>query len=223
MPETFATLFTDHVLHSFDKQLHFADLHGRHAWDFQLSEGTITFARTISYRIQVLGTEDNVSRTWLWGWANDASPIPADLLIAAEQLREFGDEHSISELTVPQQPLDRLDGHNVGLIACGFADAQAYYRCPYHNGALYVLISDSSLYLPTDSEPLRVQSVITQCLSAFSIEDQPRAIASYLRQKNYSVSESVNMLNVYRSSMEIMEIEFDHQGRIIEMEMKISV
>ncbi|MEU0371356.1 DUF6882 domain-containing protein [Streptomyces sp. NPDC006283] len=58
-------------------------------------------------RISLLGTFDVSDRSWLWAWANpgfQGSPVAR----AAEQLREYGQAHGLSEFT---DELVQLAGH----------------------------------------------------------------------------------------------------------------
>ena len=145
MPIYFHDMFTQYVMSSLDKQLRLADKLGEGSWSSDLRKGTITFEDVGSYEVQILGTEADGSETWLWGWANTASNLPDSLLQVCEKLRQYGEQHSITQLTIAKQPLDDVNGHVVGMIASGFAKSQAYYRCPYDGGALFVLITDPTL------------------------------------------------------------------------------
>ena len=182
MPTSLDELFTRYVISSFDRQLQLGDLHPDGNWEFDKARGELTFDGTTAYRIQVIGTEDHVNGTWLWAWANEASGLSGDIVHAAEELRACGELHDIAELTEPTASLDELNGHTICLIASGFCDARAYYRCPYENGSLFVLITDDALDVSVNDDLIRAVAVIPQAIAAVEIEDQRSAIDAYFQQ-----------------------------------------
>jgi hypothetical protein len=214
MPTAFDSLYTEFVISSFDKQLHLADAHGEDDWSFNMTDGQITFGDSVSYRIEILGTEDHVGETWMWGWANKASEIPDRLLCAVNELRSFGDEHDIRELIEAKLPLEEIDGHTVGLVAAGFAKGKAYYRCPYKNGALFVLITDDQLEFFVADQLVRALVIIPQAISALEIRDHRAAIAAYLRQQGIEVMEDGGNLVVQGEREPLLTAEFDELKRL---------
>lgn len=221
MPTTFDALYTEFVISSFDKQLHLADVHGEHDWGFNMTDGQLTFDGSVSYRIQILGTEDHVGRTWLWAWANKASGIPDELLRAANDLRSFGDAHEIRELAEAKAPLDDLEGHTVGLVAAGFAKGKAYYRCPYKNGALFVLITDDKLQFSVPNRLVRALTIIPQAISALEIRDHRTAISAYLRQQGVEVTQDGGNLVVPGEREPLLTAEFDEINRLTKLESRL--
>jgi hypothetical protein len=154
----------------------------------------------------------------MWGWANKASNIPNELLTVANALRSHGDKHAITQLTTAKLPLNILAGHTVGLIACGFANGKAYYRCPYENGALFVLITDPGLKLSVENRIARATRVIPECISALEITDQRGASAAYLRQHGLEVVEEGGKLLVYGDDQPVLSAEFDEMNRLTKIE-----
>src|SRR5262245_17159005 len=114
----------------FDRQLHLNELVGNLDWDVDLTAGVLNFGDRSRWSVQLLGSESQASRTWLWAWANP-SGLPGELVQASLALRQFGEENGIPELVEPQIPLEKVNGHLLSLIACGLTDADAYYRAPY--------------------------------------------------------------------------------------------
>ncbi|MFE1745055.1 DUF6882 domain-containing protein [Coleofasciculus sp. H7-2] len=78
---TFADLFLKHPAASFDKQLYLGDMLRNHDAQFKLRTGTITFNKSLS-SIQILGTESEVTDTWLWG-AKEEGNISDDFMQAS--------------------------------------------------------------------------------------------------------------------------------------------
>jgi Family of unknown function (DUF6882) len=219
---TFDSLFTDNVINSFDKQLRLADAHGDDAWGFDKANGEITFNKSVAYKIQILGSEDHVNKTWLWGWANKASKLPDNLLLVGNELRSLGEKHAITQLTTAKLSLDVLDGHTVGLIACGFANGKAYYRCPYENGALFVLITDDKLQLPVENKVVRATRVIPECIAALAIKDHRAATTAYLRQNGFDVIDNAGKLVVRADGKPVLTVEFDKMNRLTKVESQVT-
>lgn len=213
MPTTFDELYTEFVMSSFERQLQLADLHGSDSWDFDMDRGEILFNDAVPYKVQILGTESEESRTWLWAWANTASQIPESLLRAAGDLRSFGAEHGIAELTEEKLPLDRADGHTIALVGLGLCNAQAYYRCPYDGGAMFVLITDESLPVKADKSLLKVSLRIPQAITDLEIPDQKAATIAYCRRRGIAFEEHDNGLNV-TDGQSTLTIEFDELKRL---------
>lgn len=218
---TFDSLFNDFVIGSFDKQLRLAVAHGEDSWGFNMTSGEITFNKSVTYKIQILGSEDHVSSTWLWGWANKASKIPDSLLHVGNELRSLGEKHTITQLTTAKLSLDVLNGHTVGLIACGFANGKAYYRCPYENGALFVLITDDKLQLPVENKVVRATRVIPECISALEIKDHRAATTAYLRQNGFDVIGDAGKILVRSDGQPVLTVEFDKMNRLSKLESQL--
>lgn len=219
---TFDNLFTQHVMSSLDKQLRLADLlDNKGTWSTDLRKGTISFKDVGTYKMQVLGTESEGDDSWLWGWANEASNIPTALLNVADNLRDYGNKHSIEELTQAEQSLDDIDGHQFGLIASGFAQAQAYHRCPYNGGALFALIMDPTLKLTVENDLVRATTVINQAVSTYDMHNQNIAIDAYLTYLGLDVYSSNDTKYAQRDDETVMTITFDKNNRMTKLESTI--
>lgn len=131
-------------------QLHMAELVGLSDWHIDLATGMFSIGNQYQWHTQLLGLESEAIGDWLWAWANAESNIPTHLLVASLALKAYGEQHGIPELTTPQLSLDQIDGHTLALLATGICETNAYYRCPYDGGALYVLIMDESFPNCTD-------------------------------------------------------------------------
>lgn len=160
-----------HRFASFDKQLHLANLVGEQGWHLDLSTGLLSFGNGYIWHVQILGTESDQDRTWLWAWANEGSNIPPSHLQAALRMKALGEEQQIPELTTPILQLGDIDGHRLAMIASGVCQANAYYRCPYESGSAFVLIQDERLPKPPEPPLARIALVFPQGISAIEIPD----------------------------------------------------
>lgn len=217
-----SALFLDHAAASLDKQLSLGDMLGEHEWTFDMQSGKITFTsgRLLSrvrrtFAAQILGTESEVSNTWLWSWANTQSEIPARMLYAANRLKAKGQNEGIPEFTDPSFPLNTITGHQVAMIASGLLAADCYYRGPYENGAIYVLIKDPSFSRPKYDPRERIAEVFPQLLSAFDIVDHKRALLAYFGFYGLHPAEKGDMVLASSPGGELLLAEFDKTNRLV--------
>jgi hypothetical protein len=202
------TVIVYHLAPSIDKQLHLTELIGNKSWFVDLQKSLISFGNQYHWRIQVLGTESEVSGTWLWVWANTSSNLPNHLLTASLVLKAYGEQHKIPELTTPQVPLDQVDGHSLALIASDICEANAYYRCPYEGGALFVLIMDENFPKCHDPPLQRIATVFPQAI-AFEIPDHKLAFTCYLDYYGLSHEQEDRRIVVKENGEAVLSATFD--------------
>lgn len=207
-------LFLQHVAASYDKQMLLSDLIGGNDWQFDMTAGTLSFGSEHTFRIQLLGTESTHSNTWLWAWANEASGIPANLLVASEQMKNVGRQHAIHEFLHPDWDLtDRLNGHMLSMIASGVCNCNAYYRGPYDGGALFMLIRDPAYWQPVSKPLLRVTTLFPQLVSNIPINDQQTAFRHYLAYYGAQVEEKGSEMTA-QLDKDVITASFDQHRRL---------
>lgn len=196
-------------------------LTGDRDWFFDLDIGLLFFDAKCRWQVQVLGTEAEHARNWLWAWANTGSNIPAHLLQASLTLKAYGEEHGIPELATSQLPLDQIDGHTLALFASGICEANAYYRCPYDGGALFVLIMDENF--PEDPTPPlhRLATVLPQAIASLEITDHRLALTGYLDHYGLSFEQVVDKIVVKENGEPVLTATFDGQKRLTNLEAQL--
>jgi hypothetical protein len=111
------------------------------SWSADLAAGTLTFVfpdRGITAPVQFLGSYAPDSRTWLWGWANEA--MPAHVTTAASTARDYGIQHRISALTNPKMVLPEPSlADDLASLPVELADLAGLYHGPGSNGAIAFL------------------------------------------------------------------------------------
>lgn len=211
----FLELFSSLAGAAMARQMAFADFLGERSWAVDLTAGTVTFGEDLTYPIQLIGTESYVNDTWLWAWSNP-SALPPPLLETALQLREYGQQQQIPELTNSTYALDVADGHRLTMVASGLVRKTVYYRGPYENGALYFLI----LGLPADVfAPVPVEracTVISQVIDAFEL-DHRRLVETFLHEQGFALSTVGDGLHAVRDDSSSLDLVFDTAGRITEI------
>ncbi len=210
-------LFERHAAASWDKQQALTALIGEHSWQLDTQNGVITVNKRPGFPAQVLGTESDVSNSWLWGWANKVSPLPEKLLASARELRAIGEKESIVELTQPQISRDNVDGHYLSLLASGLCNADCYYRGPYDNGAVFVLISAPAVRQKMDDSAAHLASIFSQVISTFEM-DHRSALRSYLQFKRYAVRETPTEMIGRSNRGGELKATFDEAGRVEDLD-----
>ena len=202
---------------AFDRQLLLADLIGDLPWVYNLRAGILSFGDRYHWKAEVLGTESEESRTWLWAWANEASNIPAQQQTASLRLKTLGEGHGIDVLTEPVISLEHGNGHAFASIAVGEGLGKAYYRGPYVGGAVFLLITDERLQFNVDEPLQRILAVFPQAISAMEIADHREALRSYLKYYGLEPVDEDNALILRRQGRELLRAEFDEFGRLREL------
>lgn len=185
MSSAFDDLFTKHGAAAYDKQVYLQAQFGKTGWAFDLNTGVLAFRRPhegpLQLNVQVLGTESDDDKTWLWSWAND-SGVPPTLTALALQLRQLGDAGNIEEFTSATLPITpQVNAARISLVASGVLRAGAYFRAPYPRGAAYLLIKDSK-YKRSVTRPIqRVSKAFPLFLSKHFVADQRAAFVAYLK------------------------------------------
>lgn len=214
----FLTHFTQHVGLAFAKQLALADYLGKTGWEADVLQGTITFTERGTFPAQILGSESQVSETWLWAWAN--APLVADLdparLRDAERVRAYGEEHAIPALTQPTFPFAEVaDGHMLSLLAVGICGADCYYRGPYTDGAAYFLLYD----VPIPGLPLPVERIATTIARVIALYpvDHGALLRGFFDAMAFTLTEHGSTWQAVHADGRALTITFDDAGRIAEV------
>lgn len=121
----------------------FADIVGNRDWNVDFERCEIAFGDQI-YKIRFIGSESNVSDTWLWGHANvnnfgeEATRFSAEVLSA-------GLEWGLQAFSEPSFELDEtFNGHTLSIAACGaVGENLCYYGCRHDNGCAFMAITDA--------------------------------------------------------------------------------
>ncbi|MDR1798194.1 MAG: hypothetical protein LBR44_12320 [Clostridiales Family XIII bacterium] len=109
-------------------------------WFVDFGDGTIRFGER-KYPVQFIGTESDVSHTWLWGVEN-VNGYPEDVLTVVNQFFNPFVLQNVPDLAKTHLRLSgAVNGHFIASIMAAMAKPPfCYYRCPYENGAAFVLV-----------------------------------------------------------------------------------
>lgn len=221
----FITAVVPHMGIAFERQNFLLDTIGEdHDFTFAMDTGKIVFNKKLSFSAQILGTESHYDQSWLWGWANEASGIPPNLLQAGNKLKSYGQKHQIDALMHAEFYLDEFhNGHFIGMMSSGLFKANAYYTIPYEGGALYVLIKDSSF--PADRcDPLqRIALTFPQLIGNLTVPDHQQAFKYYVKAHNLTISsETDTKIIVAGSNNQQLMAQFDDRSRFTGLKGKLN-
>jgi hypothetical protein len=101
------------------------------------SEGAVA---KVTADIQFVGSISIVSDTWLWSWANDS--VDPELAASMVTVRDYGNEHGFSQLTVKKWHAHEVDGWEMTAIAALLLKARGAYRSPAEDGFTFMVMTD---------------------------------------------------------------------------------
>ena len=111
-------------------------------YDYDLQAATLTFSnggdRKVVADMQAVGTTG--THDWLWSWGNSHLPITASE--ALTQVRAFGAENKIEELTsasVKNRDLEAL-GWSLTAVSVRVLGGVGAYRAPSKAGSLFLIL-----------------------------------------------------------------------------------
>lgn len=202
---------------------------GDNRWDADMAAGTLTFtsnsddARQLVTRAHLVATIAPGPRSLLWAWAHPQGD-PAGV---AAQLRDYGAQHGIAELSETELPFpEDADGdaewitraaHTVGAVAVELTGRAPYYLAPVGGGTYAVFLLDAPL------PPLTVASattVLPRILSGLALSDARTAVWDAARLAGWNLTwadESFSGATV-ADATGTATFRFDEQARITNIE-----
>lgn len=174
-----------------------ADALGEHRWDADMAAGTITFTanadptRQLVARAHLIATIAPGPRSMLWAWAHPQG----DPQGVAAQLRAYGAEHGLADLTTPEVPFP-ADGagdedwiaqaaHVIGGVAVELTGRSPYYSAPVGGGTRAVFLLDAPLAPLTVSDAV---IALPRILSGLSLPDARTAVWDLARLAGWTLT-----------------------------------
>jgi hypothetical protein len=216
MNAAFESLFVQHAMSSYAKQLALLDAVGEAgSWNVHLGQGTLTLDDTM-YHAGLLGSYSSQDRSWLWSWANPSmDSLPDRVTAVANQMRALGASSAIPLLRDATTPaLEEDDCHRLAMVAVGLSPGcGAYYRGPYGGGAAYILIQQP---VPVDLSVIRLQRVVMECVTNFRFPEGAHhdAVTSFFQSVGLTIERSEPTIIVASGNDGTIQITLDEQGRV---------
>ena len=204
-----------------EKQLPFYnDVVQDRGWGVDMDRGTITFGDDYEFPMQILGTFSFSSQTWLWAWANEASQIPKNLLKDSLELKKYGEKHQIPFLTSSTFDFSEDELHQIGLIASGMFDADAYYLADYGQGVMVITMTSETIKSHQKNTVAQVLTNFPQFISYFEVNHK-KAFCSYLDFKGFEWKQEDNEITTTQGKNSIKAV-FDEQSRLVDLKGNLS-
>lgn len=206
-----------------------ADALGDHRWDADMAAGTLTFtanddtSRQLTTRSHLVATIAPGPRSLLWAWAHPSG----DPQGVAAQLRAYGEQHGIAELTSAEVPFPAdasgdedwiaQAAHTIGGVAVELTGRAPYYSAPVGNGTRAVFLLDAPL------PPLTVADAVValpRILSGAALSDARTSVWDLARLAGWTLTwtdESFSGAEV-ADATGTATFRFDDQARIAGIE-----
>lgn len=184
---TFLDLLNQCAFQAFERQTRLSTLIGDRAWLLDTELATITFGDDFTFPVQFLGTESEITNTWLWADANSKVPFPSTSLELCRKVRAIGCKFGLEEFDNDHFPfvdeVGKPTGHTLAMVASTLGGASCYYRGPHENGAVFVAISDARIDERPDLDRESFIEAFNNLL--WQPGDMKKRIVSYLSAKGY--------------------------------------
>ena len=183
---TFQELLDNCAFQAYERQSRLAALVGDRDWLLDTELATIKFGDDLVFRVQFLGTESEITNTWLWADGNTRVPFPPASLDLCRKVRVRGRSAGIGEFGIDSFPfveeVGKPTAHTLAMVAVSMGGADAYYRGPYAAGAVFVAINDPRI----DSQPDLDREGFVDAFNNLMWQpgDMKKRIVSYLSEKS---------------------------------------
>ena len=209
--------FEQYALISIEKQDKLELLLGDYTHVLDLDSGKIRFNDNLEFSFQVLGTESDNTLIWLWAWAEEQTEeVPAELVRASRELRDWGIHEGVQEFTLPSVDLQRADGRIFSMIASELCKASCYFRDAYEGGSAFYLLYDKLI----DAQPFfdlsRLSRRFLDLILRYEFNHR-NALLSYFRLRGLSAAEKDSTITCELDTGESLSAEFDHEGRLMRL------
>lgn len=206
------------------------DALGEHRWDADMAAGTLTFSATANPAHQLVTRPHLVAtiapgpRSVLWAWAHPQG----DPQGIAGQLRDYGAQYGLAELTQPELPFPEDTGadveawiagaaHQVGTIAVEITGRSPYYSAPIGGGTRAVFLLDGPIAPTTVSTAV---ASAPRLLSGLNLSDARSSVwdAARLAGWNLQWTDADFTGAIVSDSTGSATFRFDEQARITGIE-----
>jgi hypothetical protein len=206
------------------------DALGEHRWDADLNAGTLTFTanddatKQFATKPHLIATLAPGPRSLLWAWAHPQG----DAQGVAAQLRDYGQQYGIAELTQSELPFPEDAGddpeawiaqatHVIGSVAVEITGRSPYYSAPVGGGTRAVFLLDAPL------APLTVSDAVIaapRMLSTLNLPDARSSVWDTARLAGWNLEWTDEAFTgaVVSDATGSATFRFDEQARITGIE-----
>lgn len=222
----------DFALLTYENQETFNHRTGAGAFQLDLMTSQLELGGQV-FRIAFLGTWSEITRTWMWGWANPSRQETDPVVVpVVKGLRDRARELGLHELEVPTFPtedINDLDWHPaMGLVtvATSLLGGQAFHAASYHGGCAFVAVLDAP---PAQADPVKFMRFSAMAWEAAAMsptagQDGVRhrhAVDTYARWRGLRAEHAESAMRMHYPHGSLAEITFDELGRAVNTEVSM--
>ncbi len=196
---------------SFEKQQNFNDLTGSLAWNIDLGTGILSFGN-LEFPIEVIGSLSFNDYSWMWGWANAKSGIPENLLGGSLKMKEIGEKKQIEELTEGHYNVEEGFEHQMGFVASGLLNADAYFCANYGQGTMVLTLKSNNIPKIDTNKFEKVLTSFPQLISGIEL-DHKETFKNYLIDRDFKIKIDSNKIEGLKNN-KVLIAEFDGLSRM---------
>ena len=182
-------------------------------WNVNFDRGIISFGND-EYPLQFLGSEATSSNTWLWAWEN-INEFDDKIISLAREIKAKGEKLNLEALINAEIDItDKLNGHNLSMVACGLADKNyCYYRDPYSDGAIFVAFDGVDEKVFSSVSAKEFVDIIVRCIQQFSLNHK-LFVESFLEWNKTKCEWNKNTLIADFENSQKLEIDFEEKSEL---------
>lgn len=214
MTKTLQDLIDDSIFISTEYQARLAEISGDAEWtvDFSAPSFTLQSDASVCLTPYLLGTESENRGSWIWSW-QELGHFPDRVVSAAIQAREGGAQHTITELTTDELPLDSGLARKLTLATKALTGIYAHYPITAGAGVrAWVLLEGSQLDLDAPTVN-RMGQVMAQALQTGTAVNHLRAVDSYAKLRGAHIAWDTEATAVITAADGALRLWFD-KGKI---------
>lgn len=210
----FADLLNQHAALSMEKQVNFNEVTGGKAWNIDLHTATLSFG-DIHFKFEVIGSLSFNDYSWMWGWANAKSGIPQNLLGSSLKLKAIGEQKDIDQFTNGHFSVEEGFEHQMGMVACGLLNADAYFCANYGQGTMVITTKSKAIPSIDKNDLSKIITIFPQVISGLPVNHKA-AFKNYLIDRGVAYKESNHQIEGKLNGKGVTA-EFDEQSRMINL------
>lgn len=173
---------------SFEKKSNFfKNIPKKYSWNVNFNEKFLII-ENLKYSIQqMLGTYSLNAKSWVWGWANEQSNFPNELIDQTLHLKKLGIEKDILELKEGHFEIGEKFTEMIGGIACEIFKADTYVCINYGKGIFVATLKDEKIPKIDFNLTENIEPNFREIISYFNPENPEVILENYLLDRNIEI------------------------------------
>ncbi|MEU4191575.1 DUF6882 domain-containing protein [Kribbella sp. NPDC026611] len=184
-----------------------------------LNARTLTGERGVLSGVSLLGSLSHLDNTWLWGWANPGFGPDFPAVAATLPIRDFGNQHGITEFTSDSPDLNGFPDPaqaaiTLAITAGWVLGGRGVWSTAINEGRghVYLYVADEQLPRAT-FDPFATPRLLMTAVSVFPV-DHRQVVRGYFQHFGFEYAESPDALRGTASDGTVVLTSYDAQGRL---------